>query len=168
MKRTWICAITLVAAGLVGSAGAQPMPPQPGGPEHGPMNIGRGEHGMHGPDMYMPGMRLPHGVVLSEAQQDRVFAILHAQAPQRREIEKKIRAAHEALRTLGESGQFDEAKASSQAQALGQATAAAALLRARTGAQLVAVLTPEQREQMRKSREARRERLQFGDQREWP
>ncbi|TFW32786.1 Spy/CpxP family protein refolding chaperone [Massilia horti] len=167
MKLSWICAFTLVVAALASSASAQSIPPQPDGPDHGPMHMGRGEHAMRGPSMHGPGLHLPRGVELSEAQQDRVFAIMHAQAPQRREIEKKVRAAHDELRTLTESGQFDETKASSQAQALGQATAAGALLRARTAAQLLAVLTPEQREQMHKVRDARRGRQQFGDARKW-
>jgi Spy/CpxP family protein refolding chaperone len=113
---------------------------------------GNGGHGRGGPGMREQGMSFLRGVQLSEAQQDRVFAIMHAQAPAQRELEKKIRAAHEALRTLGESGQFDEAKASAQAQALGEATAAETLLHVRTHAQMLAVLTPEQREQAAKGR----------------
>jgi Spy/CpxP family protein refolding chaperone len=145
---------------------AQPMPPKgtPGEPgpgmerghagpgEHGGV---RGGHGGQGPGMGEHGMPFLHGLQLSEAQQDRVFAILHAQAPAQRELEKKIRAAHEALRALGANGQFDEAKASAQAQSLGQAVAAEALLRERTHAQLFAVLTPEQREQAARRREQR-------------
>jgi Spy/CpxP family protein refolding chaperone len=103
--------------------------------------------------MHEGGMPFLHGVQLSETQQDRVFAIMHAQAPTQRELEKKIRVAHEALRSAGGAAQFDEAGASAQAQALGQAVAAEALLRARTEAQVYAVLTPEQRERAGKARQ---------------
>jgi Spy/CpxP family protein refolding chaperone len=94
-----------------------------------------------------------HGLKLSEAQQDKLFAIMHAQAPQRREHEKAIRKAHEALRELGHADKFDDAKAAALSRDLGQAVAAEALLQARTEAQALAVLTPEQREQLRQRRQ---------------
>jgi Spy/CpxP family protein refolding chaperone len=158
MKRNHISAYVLGLAALSAAHGAfaQPIPPQPGPGEHGPMGM---ERGPGGPGMHRRGgMPFLHGVQLSETQQDRVFAIMHAQAPAQRELEKKIRAAHEALRGAGASAQFDEARASAQAQALGQAVAAEALLRARTEAQVFAVLTPEQREQAARAREQRHPR----------
>lgn len=85
------------------------------------------------------------GLDLSEAQQDRVFAIMHAQVPQRRDLDKAERRAREALREQADGASLDERKASAAAQALGQAIAAHELLRLRTRAQLMAVLTPEQR-----------------------
>lgn len=92
------------------------------------------------------------GLDLSEAQQDRVFAILHAQAPKRRELEKAERKAGQALRELARAPQLDEARASASAQALGQAIADQELLRLQTGAQLKALLTPEQRAQLDRPR----------------
>lgn len=86
-------------------------------------------------------------VALSEAQEDKLFAIGHALAPQQREHEREARKAHVALLALADSGQFDEARAASLAQAEGNAVAALALLRARADAQALAVLTPEQRKQ---------------------
>jgi Spy/CpxP family protein refolding chaperone len=120
----------------------------PGGP--GPDWHGFGGHGAPGPDMHFGRM---HGLKLSEVQQDKLFAIMHAQAPQRREHEKAIRKAHEALRELGHADKFDEAKAAALSRDLGQAVAAEALLQARTEAQALAVLTPEQREQLRQRRQ---------------
>lgn len=111
---------------------------RPGGMGHGM------EHGPHGMASFL------HGLNLTEAQQDRVFAIMHAQAPQMREHHKAVAKAHEELRALAMSGQFDDNKASALAKAAGQAMSAAALLEARTDAQLLAVLTPEQREQVAK------------------
>jgi len=123
---------------------------QEGGPRHGPA------HGFDGPGHgsgHMPfGARLQLRKELSEAQRDKLFAIRHAAAPQRREHEKTIRRAHEALRGLGASGQFDEARAGAAARELGQAVAAQALLEARVHAQMLAVLTPEQRERLRAGR----------------
>jgi Spy/CpxP family protein refolding chaperone len=110
-------------------------------PEHAPPPSG---HMMRG---HGPGPMPLRGVVLDEAQQDKVFAIVHAQEPQMREQEKAARHAHEALRTMAASGQFDDAKAAALAQAGGKAMAAMALQQARTDAQINALLTPEQRHQ---------------------
>ena len=101
----------------------------------------------HGQEGRAPGPMLLHGVVLDEAQQDKVFAIVHAQEPQMRDQGKAARHAHEALRAMATSGQFDDARASALAQAGAKAMAAMALLQARTDAQIHALLTPEQRRQ---------------------
>jgi len=108
--------------------------------------------GGHGPEGFGFGRVPLHGLKLSDAQQDKLFAIMHAQAPERREHDKAIRKAHEALRELGRADKFDDAKAAALSRDLGQAVAADALLRARTEAQALAVLTPEQREQLRQRR----------------
>lgn len=123
----------LVLFGCACLASAAAMSAQP---EHAPPPPGRmmGEHG-------------PRGMLLDEAQQDKVFAIVHAQEPQMREQAKAARHAHAALHAMAATGQFDEAKASALAQALGKAEASLALLRARTDAQVNALLTPEQRRQ---------------------
>lgn len=114
----------LAAAGaaclIAGTAAlAQPMPPD--GPDR---------HGLAGHP------RLA-GLELSEAQQDRVFAILHEGAPRRREIDKAERKAR--------APEFDQGKAAQHAQALGQAIADEAMLRLRQDTRIMAVLTPEQR-----------------------
>lgn len=131
------------------------------GPDDGPRpSFGAAGPGVPGPDAPPhhggpggPGLfgRL-HRLNLSEAQQDKLFAITHAAAPQQRAQEKARYKAQEALRALDGSAQFDEAKANAAARDLGQAIANDALLRARLEAQVLAVLTPEQREQLRKER----------------
>jgi Spy/CpxP family protein refolding chaperone len=114
---------------------------------------GFGDHGPGAPGPDMPFGRMPlHRLKLTEAQQDKLFAIMHAQAPQRREQDKAIRKAHEALREQGRADRFDDARASALSRDLGQAVAAEALLQARTEAQMLALLTPEQREQLRQHR----------------
>jgi len=83
---------------------------------------------------------------LSEAQEDKVFAIMHAEAPQARDLGKAVRNAHRGLHELATSAKYDEAKAKGLADSLGKALSEAALLRARTHHQIYEVLTPEQRD----------------------
>lgn len=163
--RTSMAAALLAACCASSFAASQPdAPPADGGrhedrgpaegpPVHGP---GFGGHGHGGPG-FGPGPGFGFGrfgreLQLSEAQQDKLFAIEHAAAPQRRQQEKAVRQAHQALRTLRDAAQFDEARAGAAARELGQAIAAQALLEARLHAQTMAVLTPEQREQLRQRR----------------
>jgi|GEM_PF-4633627 len=109
-----------------------------------------GEHAM--PDemgMRIGPMAAPHGrgpeLQLSEAQEQKAFTLRHGFEPLRFEQMAALRKAHEGLRALTESGQFDEAKAAAYSQAIGKASAALALGQARTDAQFLALLTPEQR-----------------------
>jgi len=118
---------------------AQPMPP--GGPEAFERGPG-----------VAPFLR---DLDLSEAQQDRVFAILHEQVPKRRDLEKAERKAHDALHAIADGAQLDGAAARNRAQAMGQAIAARELLHLRTDAQLMAVLTPEQRAELREGLDGR-------------
>jgi Spy/CpxP family protein refolding chaperone len=97
-------------------------------------------------------MGFPGHLQLSEAQQDKLFAIHHAAAPQHRQQEQAIRRARESLRAIANAAQFDEARANAAARELGQAIAAEALLRTRLHAQMLAVLSPEQRERLRTRR----------------
>lgn len=140
-------------------AGPQPAAPPPGagmsgatGGERGP-DAGPGPGDRHGPGGFHaghgPGLPFLRGIALSEEQQDRLFAILHAEAPQVREQDKARRKAHEALRALFEAGDFSEAKAAPHARALGEAVAARELLRVRTAGQAMALLTPEQRARLK-------------------
>ena len=137
MKRLIPIVFALIAAGAFAADGDSPLP-GPVGPRAG-LNQHEGWAGR--------GHRHLRDVALTEAQEDKLFAIGHALAPQQREQEREARKAHEALRALADSGQFDEARAASLAQAEGNAVAALALLRARADAQVLAVLTPEQRKQ---------------------
>lgn len=128
-------ALALLGCACIVSTAAMSAEPEQAPP--GRMMHERGHEG-HGP-MFL------HGVVLDEAQQDKVFAIVHAQEPQMREQAKAARHAHEALRALATSGQFDDAKAAALAKTGAGAMAAMALQQARTDAQIYALLSPEQR-----------------------
>jgi Spy/CpxP family protein refolding chaperone len=161
-----LAACFATSAFAAGEADAPPAADQQGpghrgergpGPDGGPHGFGEHGPGMPGPGMPFDGM---HGGMmmhmrrlnLSEAQQDKLFNIHHAAEPEQREHMKAIRKAHEALAELGRADRFDDARAAALSRDLGQAIAAAVLLRARTEAQALAVLTPEQREQLRRRR----------------
>jgi protein CpxP len=141
MKPITLIAPVLLAASLtiVSLATAQPTPPQPST---------RGEHGAGRDDDRGPGPNLQ----LTEAQQDKLFALGHAAAPARRDREKAIRRAQDGLRELAESSHFDEAKAAALAQTLGQAFAAEEVDHAREQARFLALLTPEQRAAMQEEK----------------
>jgi periplasmic protein CpxP/Spy len=98
------------------------------------------------PPPYLMGLRL------TEEQQDKVFTILHAAAPELREHMKAAHKAHEALRDLGESAAFDNAKAAALAQSAATAESQLALLRARTDHEIFSLLTPEQRSRIEERR----------------
>nr|WP_315257093.1 periplasmic heavy metal sensor [uncultured Duganella sp.] len=134
------------AQGERGPRGAQhegPGGPEQDGPAHGP---GFGSGFGPGPGF---GARPPffRGVELSEAQQDKVFTILHAEAPYLREQGKAAAKAREALRELASADKYDDAKAAALAKEAASADANIALQHVRTQQKLLAVLTPEQRKQ---------------------
>ena len=120
---------------------------------HGPGVDGPGVEQQDGRDEGPRGPleRVPpflRGLDLSEAQQDRVFAILHAEVPKQRELDKAERRAGEALRDLAHAPALDQTRAAASAQALGQAIADQEMLHLQTSAELMAVLTPPQRAQL--------------------
>jgi protein CpxP len=151
---------SLVLAWPLAALADSPPGPGPdhmmGGPvhEHGmadcAMSHGRADGGMfHGEEMYGEDGPLAGALrhlELTEAQQDKIFAILHAQAPQARELGKAMRKAHRGLHELVTTGPYDDAKAKGLADALGKAVAESTLLHARTHHQVLEILTPEQRE----------------------
>jgi Spy/CpxP family protein refolding chaperone len=149
MRLSMAAALLAACCATTFAAGQAETPPADAGQDgdHGPHG-GPGEHAFR----HMASFR---HLQLSEAQQDKLFAIHHAAEPQHRQQEKAVRHAHEALRALREASQFDEAKAGAAARDLGQAIAAEEMLQARVHAQALAVLTPEQREQLRARRAQR-------------
>ena len=126
---------------------ARAMPGPPPGFGHGPGHV---------PIPGAPGLPpFLHGIELSEAQQDKVFAATYAQAPLLREQEKIAFKAHAQLRELAGSSTYDDAKAGALANTAAQAMAKISLLHARLEQQLLAVLTPEQRKQAQQRRDSR-------------
>jgi periplasmic protein CpxP/Spy len=109
---------------------------------------GHGEHGLFGGDEFPPFLR---GLDLTESQRDKVFEILHAQAPALREKGKDARKAREELRALALSGQYDEAKARTLAESAAKAKAETAQMHARTANQIYRLLTAEQQKQLKEN-----------------
>jgi Spy/CpxP family protein refolding chaperone len=98
-----------------------------------------GEHEADRPPPFLMGLSL------SDEQQDKVFAIVHAAAPALRDQSKAARKARDALRESVQSAQFTEANATQLAQAQGKAEAQLALLRTRMEHEIYSLLTTEQR-----------------------
>ncbi len=130
-------------------------------PHHAPHAGHAGHHargGQHGHDgLMLPGAGLLRGLNLSEAQRDRVFAILHAQAPQMRAQTRDAQKAREALQQVALAGELDETRLQELAQRAARASTDLALLRARTHNALFKELTPEQQAQLKARVESRQQ-----------
>lgn len=87
------------------------------------------------------------GVELSEAQQDKVFALLHAEIPGEREAMKRVFRTLEELRGLVASEPFDMNRGHALAERHGEALAQLMLKHAKRDANLRELMTPEQRKQ---------------------
>jgi periplasmic protein CpxP/Spy len=121
-------------------------PPRPDLRDDGDGPRGPGRPGPHSPAFGMPGdVPFLRGVELTEAQQDKVFAILHGQVPYLREQHKAREKAEHALFELHGAAKYDDAAAVKLAQASSQAMANITLQHLRTEQKVLAVLTPEQR-----------------------
>lgn len=132
--------------GMMHGGGAGMMQgPGPGMMQGHGMKHGRGM----GPMMHLRALNL------TEAQRDKIFSIMHAQAPAMRDKHKAIRKAREELRTLAHGDSFDAGRARAASDALGKAVGEMALQRAATHAQVHAVLTPEQRKKAEEMRQHR-------------
>lgn len=95
---------------------------------------------------------------LTEAQRDEFFRIRHDQAPALRQHYKEVRQAKRKVAELARAEKFDEDAAAKATAELGKAQAQIALMQARSRAQMMAVLTPEQREMLNKKKTERAER----------
>jgi Spy/CpxP family protein refolding chaperone len=161
-----VAGLLLSCAALAQTAApdAVPLSPMPPTPPHDPGMMGHGpgpgfgQGGPGGPRGMGPhhgGAFFLHGLKLSEAQRDKVFAIEYAQMPEAREQHKAIEHARRGLHQMVVSGQYDEARARTLAESLGRAVAREAQLRAQASAKIMQVLTPAQRKQV-SEREAQR------------
>ncbi len=105
-----------------------------------------------------PGMPFLHGLDLSDGQEDKIFQLMHSQAPYLREQQRAHEKAMRALHEMGNADKFDDAAAAKLAQTAAQAQANLMLAHVRTHQKVLAVLTPEQRKQLDERMAARRER----------
>lgn len=141
----------LKGPGFPPPGGANPGMRAPAGFGHGP-GFGPGFGPGPGPHGEAPFL---HGLRLSEAQQDKAFAILHAQAPYLREQAKAHEKAMRALHEMRLAEKYDDGAAAKLAQASAQAMANMQLQRVRTDQKLLSLLTPEQRKQIEERKAAR-------------
>ncbi|WP_395407909.1 Spy/CpxP family protein refolding chaperone [Pseudoduganella sp. UC29_106] len=117
-----------------------PAPPGFDGPRSGRFD----GPGREGPGSFGHGGFL-RGIELTEAQEDKIFTILHGQAPYLREQHKAEEKAMRGLHELRDAARFDDAAAIKLAQTAAQAHANITLAEIRTHQKVLAVLTPEQR-----------------------
>ena len=103
-------------------------------------------------------MRGLHRLDLSEAQQDKIFDIMHAQAPAMREQMKQLRKAEDELRELRTSADFNERKAKQLIERIANQRAEHELARLQAERKVMDVLTPEQRQKLSEMRPAKRDR----------
>ena len=95
-----------------------------------------------------------HGLNLSEAQQDGLFALMHEQAPRLRELSKAAAKAMDELRKLAASDRYDPAQARNLADVHARALSDMVLMHAEQDARQRALLTPEQRKRLDEGRGA--------------
>jgi Spy/CpxP family protein refolding chaperone len=110
-------------------------------------------HGGRGcpPDVVMGGSVLPPhlcALSLTEAQQDKIFEIQHAQVPVMREKGKALRRAESDLRALTAGPDYSEAKARALADSAAKAMTEMTLARVKVDRQIFELLAPEQRKQL--------------------
>ena len=140
IKRFLVAASVALAIPL----GAAAFQGEPGGHPGCGHFAGRGGPDMGG-EMMFPHLR---GLNLSEAQRDKIFEIMHAQAPLMREKAKAVRKAEDDLRALAAADDYSDAKARTLADTAAKAISEMSLARARAERQVFEALTPEQRKQL--------------------
>jgi len=119
------------------------------GPPPGPEFGGFAGGGLGGAPPFLAGLKL------TDEQQDKVFAIVYAAAPAMHEQAKALRKAHEALRDINQSPQYDENRVKGLADSAAKADSQLTVLRFRTEHEIYALLTPEQRKQLEERRHER-------------
>ena len=93
---------------------------------------------------------------LTDSQTAQIKAIADADAPQLKALHDQIREHRQALRDKLKAG-FDEATAKQEADAIGNLVGQTVFIGSRMKSQMYAVLTPEQKAQLDKRMEQRRE-----------
>lgn len=145
LRSTLVAGLLLGGLSLALPAATQGLPGHEhctkAGPDGGPGGVGA--------EMPPPFLR---GLKLNEAQQDRVFDLLHAQAKAMRDKAKALQTADMALR---QAGRVDDNRLRALVESRAKAWAELTLLRLRSERQILEVLTPEQRHQLEEGRKGR-------------
>lgn len=113
-----------------------------------------GGHGMMGDKMAMRGL---HRLDLSEAQQDKIFDIMHAQAPAMRDQMKSLRKSEKELQALKATPDYSEAKARQLVDQIAKQRADMEMSRLQAERKVMDILTPEQRKQLAEKKPAKRD-----------
>lgn len=146
MKRARFAAIAAaagVALAVPFLVSAQGEPAGDGMRAGGAFHRTHARHGGPGEQAMMGGGFL-RGLDLTEAQRDKVFAVMHANAPAMREQGKILRATRGELARLALSNDYDEAKVKALTDRSAQAMSTIAQTRARAMNEIFRTLTPEQ------------------------
>ena len=115
----------------------------------GPGRGGPGNFGPGGPGIFGPGGLGLEGASLTQGQREQVRAVVDQHRDEIRGLFKRVTEARRALTAAAENGQVEDV----QAQEYGAATAALAVAQARVRAEVVQLLTPEQRALVQKHRD---------------
>jgi periplasmic protein CpxP/Spy len=109
--------------------------------------IAQGMHGHRGPDGHFNHMLefFTDYLDLTAAQQAQVKAIWEKEKPTLEPLKQQMRQNHAAMAALENSGTFDEAKTRAQATANAQTMIELQVQHARIKAEMVQVLTPDQK-----------------------
>ena len=112
-------------------------------------------YGMHGGGMMRGLQRLD----LSEAQEDKIFDLMHQRAPNMRQQMKALKKNERELQALRQSAQFDEAQAKALIDNIARQRADIELSRLQGERQVLDVLTPEQRQKLQDLRAEKPRRM---------
>ena len=112
-------------------------------------------YGMHGGGM----MRSLQRLDLSEAQEDKIFDLMHQRAPNMRQQMKALKKNERELQALRQSAQFDEAQAKALIDNIARQRADIELSRLQGERQVLDVLTPEQRQKLQDLRAEKPRRM---------
>lgn len=142
--KTRIFAALLIAAPFLAHAQPPATVDQPGMAKMGQhqQREGRAFGGHEGTPPFL------RGTNLSEAQKDKIFELMHKQAPAMREKAKASQQAQNELRQLSLSDSYDEAQAQKLARNAADAQSEMSLLRAQNDQKIIALLTPDQRKEV--------------------
>jgi len=140
-------AIALVAL-LAGGALAYAQGPEPGGPR------GRGPGGPGGPGA---GLAL-RGLNLTDAQREQVRQLTQQNREQMRAVMERMRAAQDARRQAVEAIPFNESQVRSAMKDVAEVEADLAVAQARLQADIYALLSADQQQQLQKMRSERETR----------
>jgi protein CpxP len=153
MTKRFLVAAGLVAALAGGSVVSFAQGPGPVGP--GIQGPGRGPRAV-GPRVDL-GLR---GVELTDAQREQVRSIMQSHRSEFDTVSKALRDAHRAFGEATRAATVDEAAVRANSTTLANAMAEEAILRAKVRAEVHALLTPEQQQQLKEREANMQKRLQ--------